>query len=240
MSSALNAQQKKETHQQKMDNISKNAQKDTISIAVLLYNNVVLQDFAGPIEVFSKAQNLTKGKYKTFTFGLESEDIYTENNMLKMKADYTLDNLPKADYIIIPGASMPVIQELMKNEKLKKFIQQQNTNISSKIVSICTASYLLANSGILDGKKATTHYFVADDFEEKFQNIKLIRNVRFVDEGKIITSSGITSGIDAALYIVGENSGNKIRDMINRALQYTYEQNEPWPVVPSGMNYRSQ
>ena len=227
-------------HQQEMYSIVKKIQQDTVSVAVLLYDNVVLQDFAGPIEVFDKAQNLTKGKFRTFTVGLSSKEIHTENNLLKITADYTLAHFPKADYIIIPGASMPMIQKLMENKSLTTFLKKQNADPKTKIVSVCTASYLLANAGILDDKKATTHYFVADDFEEKFPKIQLIRNVRFVDEGKIITSSGVTSGIDAALYIVGQHSGEMIQGMINRALQYTYGQNETWPTAPKGMRYRSE
>lgn len=226
------AQQHRDSHQQKMNSISQDKAQDTISIAILLYDNVVLQDFSGPMEVFSKAQNLTKGKYKTFTIGLKSKEIHTENSLLKITTDYTLRDFTKADYIIIPGASMPVIKELMTDEILKNFIQRENTEVKTKIVSVCTASYLLANAGILDGKNATTHYFVAEDFREQYPNVQLVQNVRYVDEGKIITSSGVTSGIDAALYIVGQHSGEMIQGMINRALQYTYGQNETWPIAP--------
>ncbi len=233
------AQQHTDAHVHKMDSISAKTQQDTIKIAVLLYNDVVLEDFTGPMEVFSKAQNLTKGKYKTITVGLTSGKIATENNLLKIQPDYTLDNLPKVDYLIVPGASMPVIKELLKNAKLTSFIQKWNSNPSAKTVSICTAAYLLANTGILKGKNATTHYFVADDFEEQYPEIKLIRNVRYVEDQNIITSSGVTSGIDAALYIVGKHSGEGIQAMINRALQYNYGENEKWPVAPKGMRYRS-
>ena len=236
----LYAQISTENHLQQMNNISNINKQDTITIAVLLYDDVVLQDFAGPIEVFNKAQNLTKRKFRTFTVGLSSKEIHTENNLLKITADYTLAHFPKADYIIIPGASMPIIQKLTENELLTSFLKKENADPKTKIVSVCTASYLLAKAGILDGKKATTHYFVADDFEEKFPKIQLIRNVRFVDEGKIITSSGVTSGIDAALHIVGQHSGETIQGMINRALQYTYGQNETWPTAPKGMRYRSE
>ncbi len=235
------AQQKPEAHQLKMDKVSDKVEKqDTVKIAVVLYNNIVLQDFAGPMEVFSKAKNLTKGKYKIFTVGLDAKEIYTENNLLKIQADYTLEKFPKSDYIIIPGASMPTIKELMNNEKLKSSIIQWNENPETTVVSVCTASYLLANSGILNRKKATTHYFVADDFEEHYPKIQLIRNVRFVDEGKMMTSSGITSGIDAALHIVEQNSGEMIRAMINRALQYNFGENENWPIAPNGMRYQSE
>lgn len=150
-----------------------------------------------------------------------------------------MDNFPAADYIIIPGANMKIIEGLENNKVLADFIRKENSNPSTKIVSICTASYLLAYSGILNDKKATTHYFVADDFSKKFPQITLIRDVRFVDEGKVITSSGITSGIDAALYIVGLRSGEKIQEMINRALQYNYGENNKWPTAMKNMSYKS-
>lgn len=212
---------------------------DTLNIAVLLYDNVVLQDFSGPMEVFSKAKSLTHGEYNIYTVGLHSKNISTENDLLKVTTDYTLDNFPAADYIIIPGANMKIIEGLENNKVLADFIRKENSNPSTKIVSICTASYLLAYSGILNDKKATTHYFVADDFSKKFPQITLIRDVRFVDEGKVITSSGITSGIDAALYIVGLRSGEKIQEMINRALQYNYGENNKWPTAMKNMSYKS-
>ncbi|MFI2744528.1 DJ-1/PfpI family protein [Zhouia sp. PK063] len=234
------AQHPQDNHQKIMNKISKETPQDTISIAVLLYNNVVLQDFAGPMEVFGKAKKLTKGKYKIFTVGLTSGEIHSENNLLQIKPDYTVDHFPKADYVLIPGGSMPIIEELMKNEKLSSYIKEWYASSSTKVVSVCTAAYLLANTGILDGKSATTHFFVADDFEEQFPKVKLIRDVRFVDEGTLITSSGVTSGIDAALYIVEKHSGKKIQEMISRALQYNYGENEKWPVAPHGMRYRSK
>lgn len=217
-----------------------NIKNDTINIAVLLYDNVVLQDFSGPIEVFSKAKNLTDGKYNIFTIGLDSRNISTENKLVKITTDYTLNNFPPADYVIIPGANMKVIEELKNNHSLIDFIKKENNNPYSKIVSICTASYLLAYSNILNNKMATTHYFVAHDFSEKFPEVKLIRDVRFVDEGKIITSSGITSGIDVELYIVGLHSGKRIQEMINNALQYNYGHNQKWPTPKKGMKYKSK
>ncbi|MFH6943506.1 DJ-1/PfpI family protein [Flavobacterium aquidurense] len=234
------AQHSPENHSKKMDDLSKATQQDTIKIAILLYKDVVLQDFAGPMEVFSKAKNLTKGKYKIFTVGLEPGEIVTENSLLKIRPDYSIENFPTADYIIVPGASMPAVYQLMHNEKLNFFIGKWNTDPNIKIVSICTASYLLANTGILEDRKATTHYFVADYFAEQYPRIQLIRDVRFVDEREIITTSGVTSGIDAALYIVGQHSGDMIQAMINRALQYNYNQNEKWPVPAKGMRYRGE
>lgn len=222
------------------EEIASATKKDTITIAVLLYNSIVLEDFAGPMEVFSKAQQLTQGGYKTFTVAFSPEVIHTENGLLKIAPDFTLDNFPKADYLLIPGASMLVINKLREDKRLTTFLQTWAKQDSSYIFSVCTAAYLLANAGILDHKNATTHYFVADDFEEQFPQVTLVRNVRYIADGRVITSSGVTSGIDAALYIVGKNSGEKLQGMINRALQYSYGTHEKWPVAPHGMRYRSK
>lgn len=211
---------------------------DTLRIAVLLYPQVVLQDFAGPIEVFSKAKKLTHGKYKVFTVGLTKEEISTENGIVEIVPDYNIKNMPEADYLFIPGASMPVINQMLNNEALKEFIIHWNLKKEKTIVSVCTGAYLLANTGLLNHKKATTHYFVADDFSRLFPLVWIVKDVRFVDEGALISSSGITSGIDVALYIVGQNSGKKIRVMIARAMQYDYHVQKTWPVAPNGMKYR--
>ncbi|TPN85271.1 DJ-1/PfpI family protein [Aquimarina algicola] len=206
-------------------------------IAVLVYQDIVLQDVAGPIEVFSKAKKLTKGNYEIFTVALDTSIISTENKIIKIKPDYTIDNMPDADYLVIPGASMPVINNLVDNNIYTKFITHWNNQKDTKTISICTGSYLLAETKALDHKKATTHYFVADDFSKKYSKIMLLKNVRFVDEGKFITSSGITSGIDAALHIVGIHSGDHIKQMISRALQYDFKEKSKWPVAPNNMKY---
>lgn len=213
---------------------------DVISIAVLAYENMVLQDFSGPIEVFSKANNLTHGRYQVFTVGLNKSSFHTENKIVNITPEYTFETMPAADYFIIPGAGMSEIESLIKNTFLRGKITNWNKKKNAITVSICTASYLLANTDALRNRKATTHYFVADDFSKRFPDIDVVKNVRFIDSGDYITSSGVTSGIDVALYIVGQRSGNNIKNMISRALQYTYHEEENWPVAPMGMKYESK
>lgn len=226
-------------HAETMDEIGRatDASHKLIKIAVLVYDDIVLQDFAGPMEVFSKARNLTHGKYEVFTVGLFEGPVETENGLLEVIPDFTISNMPHADFLIVPGASMPVIEEMLQKETLHDFLVDWSSRDDTTTVSICTASYLLADTGLLNGARATTHYFVADDFSSRFPEIKVIRDIRFVDAGRFLTSSGVTSGIDAALHIVGENSGVRFRDMISRALQYEYHVEDAWPVAPNGMRY---
>ncbi|NAW50279.1 DJ-1/PfpI family protein [Elizabethkingia argentiflava] len=239
LSVGVYAQQTNE-HLRKMDSLLNNNQKDTVSIAVLLYNNVVLQDFAGPMEVFSKAKNLTQGLYRIFTVGLTPGEVYTENKLIKIRPDYSLDDFPHADYVMLPGANISEINRLTKDQQLMDFLKTWNSKENTKTISICTAAYLLAHTGVLNGRRATTHYFVADDFSARYPKVHLVKDVRYVDEVKYLTTSGITSGIDAALYLVGKHSGESIRSMISRALQYNFHEKERWPQAPQGMKYDSR
>ena len=230
--------QNHDAHQQMMEAHLSSERQGLIEIAVLVYPDMVIQDAAGPLEVFSKAENLSGGNYRTFTVAQTSDVIATENGLLKIVADYTFDNAPEADYLIIPGASMPVINQHLADQTFSGFINDWVARDDVRAVSICTGAYLLAETGILRGRSATTHYFVADDFSELFPETKLVRDVRFVDEGDYIMSSGITSGIDAALHIVEKHSGEKTRAMIARAMQYEFQEADEWPVAPNGMRYR--
>ena len=124
-----------------------------------------------------------------------------------MIPDYTFTNAPRIDYLAIPDENMPTVNQMIKQSSTNNFIKRFRNNESTKLVSTYTSAYLLANIGFLKNKKATTHYFVANDFEQLFNDAELIKNVRYVDEGRVITSLGVTSGIDVALYIVGQNSG---------------------------------
>lgn len=227
------------SHAEQMDEIARTTGQslDPIEIAVLVYDDIVLQDFAGPLEVFSKARNLAQGRYEVFTVALTESPVETENGFLEIIPDYTITNMPTAEYLIVPGASMPVVEEMLEKETLRDFLIDWGGREDKKTVSICTASYFLADTGLLNGRSATTHYFVADDFSNRYPNIEVIRDIRFVQEGRFLTSSGVTSGIDAALHIVSENSGVRIRDMISRALQYEFHVEEAWPVAPNGMKY---
>ncbi len=236
----LKAQQTDTSHTGKMENFMRHFDgKDTVRIGVLAYSGMVLQDFSGPIEVFSKAKGLTNNHYNIYIIGIDKSPISTENHIVTTQPQYDLKNMPACDYFFIPGAPMAVVDSLRQNTSFQNaWARWKKRADTSKLASICTASYLLAEKGLLDGKDATTHFFVADDFASLYPKVTFHKNVRFVDAGNILTSSGVTSGIDLALYIVGKINGEKIQGMISRALQYNYHQYEKWPEAPMGMHFK--
>jgi len=212
------------------------AQTPVVKVAVLLYPGMELQDFAGPADVFIKAAEITRGEYQLYTVSMKQEWVYTEGHV-GIQPDYTIRQMPKMDVLVIPGASMGTIDSLSKDSAMLSLLRQYQDSVSV-VMSVCTGAYLLAAAGLLDHQKATTHFFVADDFAKAFPGITLVRDVRYVDEGNILTTAGVTSGIDGALRLVERYSGDRIAAMVARGMQYTPYREEAWPQAPTGMNLK--
>jgi transcriptional regulator GlxA family with amidase domain len=207
-----------------------------LNVALFIYPGIGLGDLNGPADVFMKAAGLTKGQYHVYTFALEQATIRTQGNGLKLTADYLEAEMPKPDILVIPGGSIGLMDTMSLDPKVIGMIKKCQSKVEV-MMSVCTASYLLGRAGVLDHHKATTHYFVADDFQIQFPALTLVRDVRYVDEGAVMTCSGVTSGMDGALHLVNKYSGDAIAAMLSRAIQYIPREEEKWPVAPAGMKF---
>lgn len=207
-----------------------------LNVALFIYPGIGLGDLNGPTDVFVKAAGLTHGQYNVYTFAMEPGVIRTQGNGLRLTADYLENEMPKPDILVIPGAGIGLMDTMSLDPKVIGMLKKYQSKVEV-MMSVCTASYLLGKAGILDNHKATTHYFIADDFQLQFPALTLVRNVRFVDEGSVITCSGVTSGMDGALHLIKKYSGDKIAGMLSRALQYVPHEEEKWPVAPNGMKF---
>ncbi|ASZ11894.1 DJ-1/PfpI family protein [Chitinophaga pendula] len=213
------------------------AQHKRINVAVLIYPGVELMDFAGATDVFIKAGSLTKDSYHIYTIALEANAIQTEKGMIRLQPDYNSHtDYPKPDLFVIPGAAMETIAALKDSTDLLTFIRDMSARAGTTM-SICTGAYLLGHAGLLKGRNATTHWFVADNFQETFPSLHLQKDVRFVEDGNIITASGITSGIDAAIYVVGKFNGPQLATIVSKAMQYVPHKEESWPKPVAGIKY---
>lgn len=216
-----------------------NAQKnDTIKIGILIYPGVELLDYAGPADVFIKAGQMTNGKYQVFTFSKEGKNIISQGNGPSIVSNYSFENTPPMNILVIPGASMTTIDSMLKDKNYTDFLKQKSVQ-TPMTMSVCTGAYLLANTSRLNHKTATTHYFVADDFANRFPSIQLAKNTRYVAHDSVMTCSGVTSGINGALFLVQKYSGTSVSNMISRALQYGNVKDEKWPTPLKGMHYNS-
>ncbi|MEC2433247.1 DJ-1/PfpI family protein, partial [Bacillus cereus] len=186
-------------------------------VGIFLFNEVEVLDFAGPFEVFSVTE---VNEEKTFTVYTVSEngEMITARNGLKVQPDYSIENLPPVDILIIPGGLGARKYEI-KNEIVIKWIRQQMKEVKL-MTSVCTGALLLAKAGLLEGLKATTHWASIEKFKNEFQNVEVIENVKFVDEGHIITSAGISAGINMAFHIVKNLLGVHVAEDTAKRMEY--------------------
>ncbi|EKS8351026.1 DJ-1/PfpI family protein [Bacillus cereus] len=187
------------------------------SVGIFLFNEVEVLDFAGPFEVFSVTE---VNEEKTFTVYTVSEngEMITARNGLKVQPDYSIENLPPVDILIIPGGLGARKYEI-KNEIVIKWIRQQMKEVKL-MTSVCTGALLLAKAGLLEGLKSTTHWASIEKFKNEFQNVEVIENVKFVDEGHIITSAGISAGINMAFHIVKNLLGMHVAEDTAKRMEY--------------------
>ena len=187
------------------------------SVGIFLFNEVEVLDFAGPFEVFSVTEVNEEKPFTDYTVS-ENGEMITARNGLKVQPDYSIENLPPVDILIIPGG-LGAREYEIKNEIVIKWIRQQMKEVKL-MTSVCTGALLLAKAGLLEGLKATTHWASIEKFKNEFQNVEVIENVKFVDEGHIITSAGISAGINMAFHIVKNLLGVHVAEDTAKRMEY--------------------
>ncbi|MGR2743813.1 DJ-1/PfpI family protein [Bacillus sp. N6] len=187
------------------------------SVGIFLFNEVEVLDFAGPFEVFSVTEVNEEKPFTVYTVS-ENGEMITARNGLKVQPDYSIENLPPVDILIIPGG-LGAREYEIKNEIVIKWIRQQMKEVTL-MTSVCTGALLLAKAGLLEGLKATTHWASIEKFQNEFQNVEVIEKVKFVDEGHIITSAGISAGINMAFHIVKNLLGMHVAEDTAKRMEY--------------------
>ncbi|MDR6486213.1 transcriptional regulator GlxA family with amidase domain [Chryseobacterium vietnamense] len=195
----------------------------TMNVAFLVYDQVEVLDLNGPLDVFVKANVIQPDSYYCFTVGKTKGPVYTEGNTMAVIPTYDLQTCPKPDMIVIPGANpdhiMKYIQDKDFEETVVKWIKN-HYNTGTVVFTVCTGSMLLSGTGILVGHDITTHNMLLDALEQYNPTATVLRNVRYVDQERLITTAGITAGIDAALYLIGKHLGQEIVDTIVKIFEY--------------------
>ncbi len=187
-------------------------------IGIIGYDGVQALDVTGPADVFAAANQLLQrdpAPYEVRLFGVRKGPIPTEAG-LSFYADATLTQSGLLDTIIIPGGHALRLQPKVRGA-VGAWLRQQGRQ-ARRIVSVCTGIYPLAESGLLDGRSATTHWRFANDVQERWKKIRLNADAIFIKDGKYYTSAGITAGIDLSLALVEEDFGNEIALAVAREL----------------------
>ena len=190
----------------------------TRNVAILMFDDVEVLDFAGPFEVFSVTSELNKSN-RPFAVSTVAEHPSAINarNGLSINPDCTIFNCPPPDILIVPGGLGT--RKLIDNLAVINWIKDCAQTVEL-VLSVCTGSLLLAKAGLLEGLAATTHHRALDLLRELAPNTNIIENQRFVDNGKIITSGGIAAGIDMSLYVVSKLLGTAQAEQTAEHMEY--------------------
>ena len=183
-----------------------------IPVAFLISEGAVIIDFCGPWEVFQDA-----GGFRLYTVAESTRAIRASGGM-QIVPDYDFTSAPAAKIVVIPA------QRGGRSKAAMQWLRQTATR-ADLTMSVCTGAFVLAASGLLSGKSATTHHASYATFAMDFPEVKLQRGARFVVDGKVASAGGLTSGIDLALHVVERYFG---RETARRTADYMEYQGQGW------------
>jgi transcriptional regulator GlxA family with amidase domain len=204
----------------------------TRKVAVFLFDDVEVLDFAGPFEVFSVAGLRTMSQPPFEVFTVAQKASIRARNGLVISPTYTFETCPQPDILVVPGGGgyHPDGQPFgsrreMHNPILLDWIRQLYPGLEL-LTSVCTGALILGQAGLLEGLCATTHFMAMNSLRQISPNIEVVEKVRWVDNGKIILSAGVSAGIDMSYHIVEKLFGEAVALEGARYAQYDY-----WPIV---------
>jgi transcriptional regulator GlxA family with amidase domain len=200
----------------------------TRSVGIFLFYDVEVLDFAGPFEVFSTASRVKQRlepdspePFKVRTVGRNTRGVAARGNLMVVPFDDFEIHDP-IDVLLVPGGI--VTEELERQDTIEWITKVAKT--AEITASVCTGAFLLAKAGLLDGKTVTTHWEDIGDLRAMFPSLTVKENVRWVDEGNIITSAGISAGIDMSLHIVARLEGEELAVKTARQMEFDWKPGE--------------
>ena len=186
------------------------------NVAIFLYEGVEILDFSGPGEVFAAASSYTEvGGFNVYTVAATKDPI-TSQGFVKIMPTYSIEDCPKPNIIVLPGGNTgPSID----NPAVIKWVQEEMAEGDYRL-SVCTGAFILEKAGLLAGKKATTWHGKIDQLKRLATNFEVLENTRWVDNGNVITTAGVSAGIDGALHLVEKIFGRKTAVATARYMEY--------------------
>mgnify|MGYP000943604222 FL=1 len=193
-------------------------------LGIVLFDDIEVLDFCGPFEVFSVTrENEERRREETSPFEIwllaQFERPVTTTGGMKVIPDTTFAACPRLDILIVPGGWGT--RSEMHDDAMLSFVRAQAMQVET-LASVCTGALILGKAGLLDGLRATTHWRSLPMMQELFPRVTVDRTSRVVHQGRIITSAGISAGIDMALQIVAHHLGEDIARATARHMEYPY------------------
>jgi transcriptional regulator GlxA family with amidase domain len=197
---------------------------DVRTVGILIFDEVEVLDFCGPFEVFASARPADEdgGDRRLFRALTIAEEprIVTCRGGLLVQPNAALDDHPPLDLLVVPGGQGT--RRERQNARLLDWIAAQSAR-AELTTSVCTGAFLLAERGLLDGRRATTHWGSVEWMRQQYPAVTMLADARVVDEGRVITSAGVSAGIDMSLHVVARLHGPEVAARTARSMEYDWD-----------------
>ena len=202
------------------DQVRQAAADKPLRLAVLLFEGVQIIDYTGPWEVFGHASIHNHPAFEIYSVAQTPGPLTTSMGM-SVNPRYTFANAPAPDVILLPGGNVRTTPEVIA------WIRNESRN-ARVVFSVCNGAFFLAEAGLLDGLEATTFAHLIPQLKEAAPKARIVSDRRFVDNGKIVTAAGLSSGIDGALHVVEKLFGRGQAEVVATGLEYNWQPDSKW------------
>jgi transcriptional regulator GlxA family with amidase domain len=193
----------------------------TKNVAVVIYEGVELLDFAGPAEVFAAASgfgsNGSDRAFHVYTIAAKKAPIVSQG-FVDVTPDYSIEDAPKPDILVIPGGSS---SNVIRDAAMMEWIRNVSAQ-AENVLTVCTGAFIAGKAGLLEGVEATTWYNAIPRLTHEYPGTAVRPGRRFVDSGKVITTAGVSAGIDGSLHLVARTHGRYVADRTAQYMEYKW------------------
>jgi len=195
-----------------------------MNVGIYIYDQAEVLDFAGPFEVFSTATRVSVSAepFRVFLIA-ESTNAVSARAGFRVLPDYGFNDHPHIDVLMIAGGVHT--HEMNKPQVISWIAHQADT--ASVVASVCTGAFLLAKAQVIQSQKVTTHWEDIADLKSMFPALQVIEGVRWVDQGRVLSSGGISAGIDMSLHLVSRLYGRELAEKTARQMEFAWSENQP-------------
>ena len=182
-----------------------------LRVAILIFEGVQIIDYTGPYEVFGQ------GQCQVVTVAKTAAPISTSMGM-RVTPAHSFADCPAPDILVIPGGGVDTVE----NDAAAISWLRERAQGAQFVLSVCNGAFILAKTGLLDGLTATTFYGLLDEFDERYPKVTAVRDRRYVDNGKFVTTAGISSGIDGSLHVIEKLRGRSMAQRVALNMEYDW------------------
>jgi putative intracellular protease/amidase len=188
------------------------------NLAILIFDGVQIIDYTGPYETFGHVHDKGGPAFNIYTVSEKTAPVTTAMGM-SVNPKYGFDNAPRSDVLLIPGGD---VEGQLNNPTTIKWVQEKARD-AEVVLSVCNGAFILAKAGLLDGLEATTTSNLIPYLKKEAPKTRVVDDRRFVDNGKIITAAGLSSGIDGSLHVIERLFGRGTAQMAALGMEYDWD-----------------